>query len=177
MPTAEITEKNTMQEILDAYPAAKPALFQRYHIGGCSSCGFSPTDTLEQVLSSHGALDFGEAIKLIQASQAAADNLQIGPKELAELLEQKNIKLIDMRAPEERQLAHIEGDLFATQELAGEIMEKWLKDTPVVLYCHKGERSLQAATQLSSQGFTSVKSLKGGIDAWSEQIDPLLPRY
>ncbi len=173
----EISGKSTMQDILEAYPAAKQALFQRYHIGGCSSCGFSPTDTLEQVLGSHGASDIGEAIEFIKTSQAASDSLHIGPKELAELLGQRSVKLIDVRTPQERRLAFIEGDLVATREVAGEITEQWPKDTPIVLYCHKGEESLQAATNLSAQGFTNVKSLKGGIDAWSEQIDPLLPRY
>jgi rhodanese-related sulfurtransferase len=179
MPTREITEKSTMQEILEAYPAAKQALFERYHIGGCSSCGFAPTDTLEQVLSGKGASDSDveDAIALIKKSQAVADSLQIEPKDLAKLLKENKVKLIDVRAPAERRLAYIEGDQFATRELDQEIIQTWPKDTAMVLYCHKGDMSLEAVTHLSAQGFTNVKSLKGGIDAWSDQIDPLLPRY
>ena len=92
-------------------------------------------------------------------------------------MEKKKVKLIDVRTPEERNLAFIEGDQFASEELVQEIMGTWPKDTFIVIYCHKGVRSLQAATQLSTQGFSNVKSLKGGIDAWSAQVDPLLPSY
>lgn len=175
----EISSKSTMQEILEAYPAAKQALFERYHIGGCSSCGFAPTDTLEQVLSGKDASDSDveDAIALIKKSQEATDSLQIEPNDLATLLKENKVRLIDVRTPEERRLAYIEGDQFATRELGQEIMETWSKDTAMVLYCHKGDMSLEAVTHLRSQGFTNVKSLKGGIDAWSDQIDPLLPRY
>jgi hypothetical protein len=55
--TVKITPAMTMQEILSQYPAAQRALFRRYHVGGCSSCGFQPTDTLEQVCKSHNLLD------------------------------------------------------------------------------------------------------------------------
>ena len=173
----EISGKSTMQEILEAYPAAKQALFERYHIGGCSSCGFAPTDTLEQVLSGKGASDVEDAIFLIKKNQEGTDKLQIEPKDLAKLLEEKKVKLLDVRTPEERRVANIEGDQWATHELSQEITETWPKDASIVLYCHKGERSLQAITYFSGQGFTNVKSLKGGIDAWSNEIDPLLPRY
>lgn len=177
MATTEITGKATMQDVLAAYPAAKQVLFERYHVGGCSSCGYAPTDTLDQVLAGKGVVDLEEVIVHIKRSQETMDKLQIAPKELQKLLEERSVKLIDVRTDEERRLAYIDGDVLATQELEQEIMEKWPKDTAVVLYCHKGERSLQAVTSLSSQGFTNVKSLKGGIDAWSEHVDSLLPRY
>ena len=173
----KITGKATMQDVLAVYPAAKQVLFERYHVGGCSSCGYAPTDTLDQVLAGKGVLDLEEAITHIKRSQETMDKLQIAPKELQKLLEERSVKLIDVRTDEERRLAYIEGDVLATQELEQEIMEKWPKDTAIVLYCHKGESSLQAVTHLSNQGFTNVKSLKGGIDAWSEQVDSLLPRY
>lgn len=177
MTTTEITSKTTMQDVLAAYPAAKQVLFDRYHVGGCSSCGYEPTDTLEKVLTGKGVTDLGEAITHIKRSQEAVEKFQIAPKELQNLLEQNSVKLIDVRTEEERRLASIEGDVPATQELVDEIMGKWPKDTAIVLYCHVGQRSLSAVTQLSGQGFTNVKSLKGGIDAWSDEIDPLLPRY
>lgn len=177
MTTTEITSKTKMQDVLAAYPAAKQVLIDRYHLGGCSSCGYEPTDTLEKVLSGKGVTDMEEAIGHIKQSQAGVDKLQISPKELQNLLEQKSVKLIDVRTDEEHRLASIDGDVLATQELIEEVMKKWPKDTAIVVYCHVGQRSLQAATQLSAQGFTNVKSLRGGIDAWSFEIDPLLPRY
>ena len=64
-----------------------------------------------------------------------------------------------------------------TDELSQEIMERWSKETPIVLYCHLGERSLQAATVLTERGFLDARSLQGGIDAWSIKVDSKIPRY
>ena len=177
MEKTTITGKTRMQDVLAAFPAAKQVLFERYHVGGCSSCGYEPADTLEKVLEGKGAGDLEEVIVHIKRSQETLDKLQVSPKELQRLLEQKSVRLVDVRTEEERRLAFIEGDVFATQEVGEEIMERWPKDAAIVLYCHVGQRSLQAATHLREQGFTDVKSLKGGIDAWSEELDPLLPRY
>jgi rhodanese-related sulfurtransferase len=56
-----------------------------------------------------------------------------------------------------------------------EIIE--LRERPIIVYCHVGVRSLHAALWLRARGFTRVRSLQGGIDAWSVQIDATLPRY
>ena len=50
-------------------------------------------------------------------------------------------------------------------------------DSPVVVYCHHGVRSLQVVAFLKEAGFTNVRSLAGGIDRWSIEIDPTIPRY
>ena len=55
--TQSITPSSTMAEVLDAYPGAQRALFRRYHIGGCSNCGFQPQETLEQLCERNGNLD------------------------------------------------------------------------------------------------------------------------
>lgn len=166
-----------MQEILEAYPGAQRALFARYHIGGCSSCGFAPTDTLEAVLKNHDVEDVEGALSYIKETQDVDSKLQISAQELEEELKVGKVKLVDVRTAEERALVHMDNDMFATEELAQEILNQWPKETPIVLYCHHGERSLEAARHLSSQGFTRVKSLRGGIDAWSQEVDSLLPRY
>jgi rhodanese-related sulfurtransferase len=51
------------------------------------------------------------------------------------------------------------------------------KDRDVVVYCHVGARSAQAAVWLKASGWARARSLAGGIDAWSEQVDPRVPRY
>ncbi len=51
------------------------------------------------------------------------------------------------------------------------------QDREVVVYCHVGARSAQAAVWLKASGWSRVRSLAGGIDAWSEQVDPAVPRY
>ena len=74
-------------------------------------------------------------------------------------------------------MVHIDGDLLASDELVSEIIGQWPKDAMIVVYCHHGNTSMDAASYLISHGFSQVKSLRGGIDAWSREIDPLLPRY
>src|SRR5437667_549937 len=89
-----------MQQVTTVFPSAQRALFQKYHVGGCSSCGFQPTDTLSTVALNHG-LDVNEVIDHIQKSQEMEKDLEITPKETAELLKQGRIKLLDVRSPEE----------------------------------------------------------------------------
>ena len=85
--------------------------------------------------------------------------------------------MLDVRAPEEQAVVTLDGALPLTQELVQEMMTSWPKEIPLVTYCHHGIRSLEAASYLIGHGFTNVRSLAGGIDAWAEQIDPSLPRY
>jgi hypothetical protein len=63
--TAKITKRSTMQEILEVYPSAQRALFGRYHIGGCNSCGYEPEDILEKVANSQNINDLYEVIAFI----------------------------------------------------------------------------------------------------------------
>ena len=172
-----IGPQSTMQQVLEAYPAAQRALFQRYHIGGCSSCGFEPSETLEDVLKGKNVLNVEEAIQFIMESQKLDANIHVSPPELEELLKKEDVKLLDVRTPDEHGLAHIEGDHLMTQESVHEIMEQWPKDSRIVLYCHHGQRSLDAASYLIGHGFTNVRSLRGGIDGWSLEVDPKVPRY
>ena len=76
----EITPKSSMQDVLEMYPSAQRALFDRYHIGGCSSCGFQSTDALEEVLRNHQILDVQEVVGYIKRSQEEQDKLQIPPR-------------------------------------------------------------------------------------------------
>jgi len=72
MGVDNITKASTMQEVLKAFPGAQRALFSRYHIGGCSHCGFDPTETLEQVSRRHNILDVQEVISYIRQSVMSA---------------------------------------------------------------------------------------------------------
>ncbi len=178
MATAEITGTTTMQDVLDAYPSAQRALMRKYHIGGCSSCGFSPGDQLADVLAGKDVTNVDEVIEFIKRSHEEEQRLQIDAKELAEARRgDAPPRLIDVREAHEQDVATIEGALPATQELVQEMMATWAKDTPIVTYCHHGIRSLDAASYLIGHGFTNVRSLRGGIDVWAEQIEPSLARY
>src|SRR6516225_2672327 len=64
-----------MEQVTTVFPSAQRALFQKYHIGGCSSCGFQPTDTLANVALNHG-VDVSELIEYIHSSQAMEKDLE-----------------------------------------------------------------------------------------------------
>ena len=166
----------TMDQVTTVFPSAQRALFQKYHVGGCSSCGFQPTDVLATVATNHG-LDVNEVVEHIKRSQEMEKNLEITPTETAQLLKEGKIKLIDVRTPEEYAIASVDGSVLVNQTLAQEILETWPKDTAIVTMCHRGMRSLDAAAYLRGHGFNNTRSMTGGIDAWSLQIDSSVPRY
>lgn len=173
-----MTPETTMRKILTNYPGAQRALMRRYHIGGCSSCGFHPDEPLKDVLSRHNVLDSNEVIDHIKESHEQDQSIQMDVKALASELKNDNPpKLLDVRTPEEHAICKLDGGQLVTQQLVEEIMNTWPKDTPMVTYCHHGFRSLDAASFLIGHGFTNVRSLTGGIDAWSVDIDSSVPRY
>jgi len=175
----EITPDMQMQDIMNVYPGAKRALFQKYHIGGCSSCGFAPTDTLEQVFVNHRRpTETQNAIQFIYESARLDDEMQIDPAQLKSEMESgTDWKIVDVREDYEAEIASIPGSQMITRELAYEILEKWPKDARIAFYCHTGVRSLEAAVYFKGHGLPNVKSLKGGIDLWAREIEPSMARY
>ncbi len=168
----------TMRELLAQFPGAQRAMFRKYHIGGCSSCGFSPEETLAGVCVRNENVDVEEAIEHIIASDAAERAMQIEPRELADRLAAKEItNLLDVRTREEWETVKLLDAHLFTQELMQEISSKWSRDDLVVVYDHQGTRSMDAAAYFQGHGFTNVKSLRGGIDAYSAEVDASLPRY
>ena len=73
-----------MSELLQQFPGAQRALFRKYHIGGCSSCGFSPEETLAGVCARNDNLNVEEVVDHISASHQAATAIQIEPRELSD---------------------------------------------------------------------------------------------
>jgi adenylyltransferase/sulfurtransferase len=106
--------------------------------------------------------------------------LEITPRELVKQLENGHaICLVDVRQAWENQLAKLPQSIhIPLNELpvrAGEITRP--ATAMIVVYCHHGVRSLSAANYLERLGYHNVRSLAGGIDAWSCEIDPAMPRY
>ncbi len=102
---------------------------------------------------------------------------QLGPGELKAKLDQKMpIRVYDVRGDQERALASLAvARPFDARALAE--LEGLPKDTPLVFICHHGLRSQTAAEQILQRGFRNVYNLRGGIDAWSTEVDPTVPRY
>ncbi len=123
----------------------------------------------------------GKRLKIpIRAAESIDEEtkLLISVGELKTLLDEKaDITIIDVRNENEHKIVRIEGAKLATRDLVEEIFEKWDKSSRIVICDHLGKESVNAARALQSRGFADAKALAGGIDAWSQSIDPLLPRY
>ena len=176
--TATIDPSISMRELLEQFPGAQRALFRRYHIGGCSSCGFSPDETLACVCARNETLDVDEVTEHILASDAADRAMQIEPRELSERLAAgETIHLLDIRTRDEFDSVKLPGAHLFTQEFMQEILANWSRTDLLVIYDHQGTRSMDAAAYFQGHGFEKIRSLRGGIDAWSAELDPTLPRY
>lgn len=93
--------------------------------------------------------------------------------------ENANFVLLDVREPEEYSIARIEGaKLMPMSEMGDRLGElEAYRDQHVVVHCHHGVRSLRTAEALRERGFQRVQSMAAGIDGWSLQVDPSIPRY
>ena len=168
--------------VLEALPGARRALFARYHIGGCSSCAFHPGESLAELCARNENIPVAEMIDHLLTSHENDLRLQISPTELAaELAEAEDeglaLHLIDLRTREEHEAVAIPGSQLFSQDLQREAFATWDKADLVVLYDHTGPRALDAAAYFAGHGFTKVKALAGGIDRYSLEADPALPRY
>jgi len=167
-----------MRDVLEKYPGAQRALFRRYHIGGCSSCGFSPDETLAQVCARNGNLDVAEVLAHIQSSHEQDEKILISPKDLAELLKRdKSVKLIDVRSREEFEAVHIEGSILLSQPVMQQLMASGSNTNPIVVIDHAGKNGLDAAAYFTGHGLQNVRCLRGGIDAWAQEVDTKMRRY
>jgi rhodanese-related sulfurtransferase len=175
---ATITPQSTMREVLEVYPGAQRALFRRYHIGGCASCGFQPTETLAAVCQRNNSLDTDEVLAHIRTSHEQDAQVLISPQELADLLQRDpTVKLVDVRSREEHEAVRIEGSVLLSQPVMQEILGRWSPEQWFVVIDHQGKQGLDAAAYFMGHGFKNVRCLRGGIDAWSQEIDLKLPRY
>ena len=117
----------------------------------------------------------GQAFKVDNPNAPRIQSMSV--RELKELIDAiEPIELLDVRTPEERAIAAIPGAVLLNEAEAARI-EALPRDAKLVLHCHHGGRSQQAAEQFISLGFSQVFNVIGGIDAWSQEIDPDVPRY
>ena len=128
----------------------------------------------------HELVDYEAFCGLSPGEQAMAQAKQneIGARELSEKLERGETPvLLDVREPHEHRIARIEGAvLIPLRTLPGRLSELD-RDREIVVLCHRGARSLNALEIMRLAGFSRVLSLKGGIEAWSKEVDSKVPRY
>lgn len=102
----------------------------------------------------------------------------ITPAELQERRERgAQVLLIDVREPEEYELAHIKGSRLLPLSQFNEWGATLDAETEAVVMCHHGIRSAQVCAYLARQGFKNLSNLEGGIDRWSCEVDRSVPRY
>ena len=85
--------------------------------------------------------------------------------------------LLDVREPWEFATARIEGSILVPMGEIPARLQEFDPDAHIVTICHAGVRSMNVAVWLRNQGIERVQSLRGGVDAWSREIDPKVPRY
>jgi rhodanese-related sulfurtransferase len=102
----------------------------------------------------------------------------IDPSDLAEQLERGDrIRLVDVREHLESRIASVKGSELVPLGTLPDAVGRFGLDEEIVVMCHHGIRSQMACEFLLQSGFTRVRNLSGGIDRWSIEVDPTVPRY
>lgn len=109
--------------------------------------------------------------------QAPDPEHEISPRELAERLRSGRIQLVDVRDPVEQQISALPGALNAPWDRVELALADMDRDADLVLFCRSGDRSARAVKRLLRAGFKSVRSLRGGLNAWAEEVDPEMRKY
>src|SRR6266568_7290888 len=105
-------------------------------------------------------------------------DFEISPADAAALLRENKARLIDVREPWEFATARIEGSVAMPMgDVPARAHRELDPDEHLVVLCHHGMRSMNVTVWLRNQGFEQVQSLRGGIDAWSIEVDPAVGRY
>jgi adenylyltransferase/sulfurtransferase len=138
----------------------------------CPACG---TRELKELI------DYDEFCGTASVSEAAPPVrgvLELPPRDLAARLRRgQDVDLIDVREPYEWRIGRIDGAQLMPLGGIYAWAAKLDPNREIVLYCHHGQRSRAAADFLYAQGFTRVANLTGGIDRWSAEVDPSVPKY
>ncbi len=142
----------------------------------CPICGENPTIT--------ELIDYEQFCGIPSAAEEEIDNAkwEISAEEVKQKLDgPDNFTLVDVREPSEYDICRIDASILIPLGKIEEMEPKNLngisKSDQIILHCKAGVRSLKAAKALKQMGFEDVKSMAGGIEAWSERIDPSIPKY
>src|SRR5689334_13367771 len=135
----------------------------------CPICG--PNRTIHELIDYEAFCGIG--------AETPYTGPEITPEELREEMLEKgsNLVLIDVREPHEWDIAHIEGARLISLGELPERLGELDGHSEIVTQCHHGARSMKALAVLKGAGFSRVRSLAGGIDAWADRIEVGMPRY
>lgn len=163
----------TMRAIMERLPGGRRALFARYHLGGCSSCAFSDDETLE-MLCQRSDLDADEVLAHLVASDGLDHAMWVSPTDAAE--RRGDFRWIDVRTREEHEAIPLGESEFFTQELQQQLFAE-KPQYRILLFDHTGKHVLDQVAWFRGHGLSDTFALRGGIDAWSQEVDAGVRRY
>jgi len=141
----------------------------------CDLCGDAPT--IDRLIDYEAFCN----VQMPTAAQARLTDgvaLEISAPELKRILDTgQPITLLDVREPHEWDIARIAKARLTPLSSFETFIPELKPDEEIYLYCYKGKRSMTALQKLQERGFKRLKSLAGGIDRWSQEVDPSVPRY
>jgi len=171
-----ISAAASMGEIMEKLPGARRALFSRYHLGGCNSCAFSDSESLGE-LCARSELETEEVLSHLLASHELDAEMLMEPADVKLRLDGgENIRVVDVRTREEHEAVKIPGSEFFTAETQGEFFSL-PPETLILIYDHMGKSVLDQVAWFRGHGMKETYGLRGGIDAWSSEIDSTVQRY
>ncbi|MGA2076805.1 MAG: molybdopterin-synthase adenylyltransferase MoeB [Terriglobia bacterium] len=138
----------------------------------CPVCGAHPTIT--------GLIDYEQfcGIRGEEHTPVMTGVPEIGPREVKKMIDEKQpFVLIDVREPHEFQICRIPGSTLIPLGEIPKRMHELDSASEIVVHCRSGQRSARAVEFLMKAGFQKIHNLKGGILAWSDQVDPSVPKY
>ena len=136
----------------------------------CALCGPEPTIT--------ELIDYEEFCGVRgEEPEIPAGTPVVGAREAADRLARKEVVLVDVREPHEREIAAIEPSILLPLGQLEARAAELPQNEDLVLYCRSGARSARGVEALRALGFKRVRSLDGGILAWADEVDPSLPKY
>jgi adenylyltransferase/sulfurtransferase len=135
----------------------------------CPACG---THEIRELI------DYDAFCGTPSATQSEPTASEITPRQLADRIARGDKpRIIDVREPHEFAIARIPGAELIPLAMLGTVQSKLDPNAEIVVHCHSGVRSLWAARHLRDAGFSRVLNLTGGIDRWSDEVDPTVPKY
>jgi len=103
---------------------------------------------------------------------------EVSAAEAATLVSEGKARMIDVREPWELATASIEGAAAMPMgEVPARAHQELDPEERLIVVCHYGVRSMNVTVWLRNQGFEQAQSMRGGIDAWSAEVDPKVPKY
>jgi len=170
-----ITERSSLREITLHYPNLSKVIQSRFAIRVESA----DLDRSLRTFCERRHLPPAQIVFMEIQMDARVQGIDsLSPTQVKHLLDQyPRLKVLDVREAWEREICRLPDSLPLDTFLWDEILTQWSREESILVYCHFGIKSLDAASYLADRGFKKVYTLKGGIDAWALEAGGQFPRY